>query len=196
MVRLEDKDPGPPLTILVSANRAGPDSTYKVTGFVRNDSSENYRAVGVNATFFDDQGFRHGPLDAHTSFLILRPGEQSPFSVTIPARRVESFLLHPEGEATGHESADVSLSQVWLTRDGLESVRIRGIATNPNPFKIKNVAVAGALHDASGQLVSLGTTYILQEDIEPGHSVPFDVRVKTQPYTSYRLYAQAERDWE
>jgi hypothetical protein len=83
-----------------------------------------------------------------------------------------------------------------MTRDGLDSVRIRGVATNPNPFKIKNVAVAGGLHDASGQMVSLGTTYVLQEDIEPGASVPFDVRVKTEPFTSYKLYAQAERDWE
>ena len=52
-----------------------------------------------------------------------------------------------------------------------------------------------ALLDAGGQIVSLGSAYVLQEDIAPGESVQFDVRVAKEPCVSYQLYGQAERDW-
>lgn len=196
MTRIEDKDPGPPLTILVSANRAGANSTYLVTGLVRNDSTETYEGIGVTATFFDDQNFRHGPLKADLPFLLLRPGESCPFSIEIAARRVVSFLLHPEGRATGRESVPVVLGNIAFYYDSAESVRIVGTVTNKNPYKIKNVAVAGVLKDAGGQIVSLGSTFVLEEDILPNAAVRFDLRIPRVSFARYELFAQAERDWE
>jgi hypothetical protein len=196
MQRLEDKDPGPPFTIEVSANRAGPESTYKVTGIMRNNGSETYEAIGLNATFYDDQGFEHGPKQANVPFLLLNPGEECPFSVEIAARSVEYFLLHPDGRPTGTESAPVVLGNLSLSYDSQESVRIVGVATNKNEFKIKNVVVAGVLIDASQQIVSLGSVYVLEEDIAPNASVRFELRIKREPFVRYRLYAQSERDWQ
>jgi hypothetical protein len=43
--------------------------------------------------------------------------------------------------------------------------------------------------------VSLGSTYVIEENITPGESVQFDVRVAEDAYVGYELYAQAERDW-
>jgi hypothetical protein len=196
MVRLKDTDPGPPLTILVSSNRAGANSTYKLTGIVRNNSTETFEAIRVNTTFYDDQNFRHGPLNADFPFLLLRPGEECPFSIEIAARRVVSFLLHPDGRATGRESASVVLSNLNLYYDSADSIRITGIATNRNEFKLKNVTVAGVLRDASDQIVSLGSTFVLQEDILPNAWVRFELRIPRTPFYRYQLYAQAERDWE
>jgi hypothetical protein len=196
MSRVEDTDPGPPLAILVSANRAGENSTYKVTGILRNDGTETYEAIGINATFFDDQGFHQGPLQAQVPFLLLRPGEESPFSVELAARRLQSFLLHPNGRPTGRESAAVELRNLNLSYSGTDSVRVTGTAVNVNAFKIKDIVAAVVLTDASGQIVSLGSAYVLQEDILPNGSVPFDVRVARVPFERYRVYAQAERDWE
>jgi hypothetical protein len=88
------------------------------------------------------------------------------------------------------------LSNLALANDGLESVRITGTATNRNQYKVKNVVISGVLLDASGQIVSIGSTYVLEEDIVPGASVSFTARIQRQPYSRYRLYAQAERDWE
>jgi hypothetical protein len=195
MERVRDEDPGPPLTILVSANRAEANSTYKVTGIMRNDTAETYEAIGIVATFFDDQDFRHGPLEADVPFLLLGPGEECPFSVELAARRVQAFLLHPNGRATGRRSAPVLIRNVSLTYS-TDSVRVTGTAINGNAFKIKNVAVAGVLTDASGQIVSLGSTYVLEEDIAANGSVGFDLRIERVPFLRYRLYAQAERDWE
>jgi hypothetical protein len=196
MIRLADEDPGPPFTILVSANRALENSVYKVTGIVRNDGTQTYEAIGVNATFFDDQGFRQGPLEADVPCLLLAPGQECPFSVELAARRIQAFLLHPDGRPTGTESTTVALSNLALSYDGAESVRITGIATNKDPFKIKDIVVAGVLRDAGDQIVSLGAAYVLQEDIEPNASVRFDLRIKRVPFARYQLYTQAERDWQ
>jgi hypothetical protein len=61
---------------------------------------------------------------------------------------------------------------------------------------VKNVAVAGVLLDASRQIVSVGSTFVLEEDIKPNASVRFDLRIDRVPFTRYWLYAQAERDWQ
>jgi LysM repeat protein len=217
--QIPDTDPGPPLAIEVSANRALQDllvaksETYQVTGIVRNDGDQTYALSAVHVTFFDASGFRgtyekfpgrgqtggewiwHGVTEADVACLLLAPGEEWPFSVQITAQDMASFLIHPDAEPTGRESGAVALSDVRLIDDGSGYVRITGTATNTNPFKVKNVTVSGVLVDASGQIVSLGSTYVLQENVEPGAAVAFDLRVAKEAYTSYHLYAQAERDW-
>jgi hypothetical protein len=193
---LPDKDPGPPFAITISANRALADSVYVVSGLVRNDGAETYEAIGINATFFDDEDFRHGPLNVRVPCTLLAAGESCPFVIETNLRRPVAVLLHPEGRPSKRESAPVALSGVRLTADGLDSARITGTATNENPFKVKNPVVTVVLVDAGGQMVSLGYTYVTVEDIEPGASVGFDLRVKLRPYASYRMVAQAERDWQ
>jgi hypothetical protein len=184
------------LAIDVSANRVGENSIYKVTGLLSNNTGDTYEAIGINATFFDDQGFRHGPIQVDVPFVLLGPGEVCPFSVEIPARRVQSFLLHPEGRPSRTESAPVALSSLSLSYEGAESVRVTGFATNKNEFMVKNVVVAGVLLDVHRQIVSMGSTYVLEEDIMPNTSVRFDLRIEHEPFSRYWLYAQAERDWQ
>jgi len=216
---LEDTDPGPPLAIEVSANRATQDPLveqsrhYLVTGVVRNDGDETYAVSAILATFFDAEGFRgtidqkirdgkvvsaewnwHGQTEAEFAALLLAPGEEWPFSVTITAQDMASFLLHPDAVATERESMPVQLSGVQLTDLGTY-LRISGTATNGNDVAVKNVTLSGALRDGSGQIVSIGSKYVLEEEIEPGDSVPFAVYIPAEPYVDYQLYAQAERDW-
>jgi hypothetical protein len=193
---LSDKDPGPPFAITINANRALGENAYLVSGLVRNDGAETYEAIGVIATFYDDEDFRHGPVSVRVPCTLLAAGESCPFAVETNLRRPVAVLLHPEGRPSKRESAPVALSGIRLTADGLDSVRITGTATNGNPFKVKNPVVTGVLVDASGQMISLGYTYVTVEDIEPGASVRFDLRVKLRPYASYRMVAQAERDWQ
>ena len=218
---LADDDPGPPLTIEVSANTATQDplversQTYVVTGIVRNDGDQTYAVSDILVTFYDADGFRgtftpairdgelvggewhwHGETEAEFAALLLAPGEEWPFSVAITAQDMASFLIHPDASATERQSLPVELSDVKVTTDSTGYLRIAGTATNVNDVAVKNVTVSAVLLDANGQIVSLGSTYVLQEDIEPGASVSFDLRVTKEPYVSYQLYAQAERDWE
>ena len=219
--QLEDTQPGPPFTIEVSANMATQDSLieasqiYKVTGLVRNDGDQAYAVSTIHITFYDAEGFRgtftpairdgkvvggewhwHGETEADFAALLLAPGEVWPFSVEITAQDMASFLIHADAAPTGRASAPVALSEIKQIDDGTGYVRITGVATNTSPFEVKNVTVAGALLDAGGQIVSVGSTYVLQEDIAPGASVGFDLRIERASFESYQLYAQAERDWE
>jgi hypothetical protein len=219
LTRLRDADPGPPFTIEISANRATQDPLveesyiYLVTGMVRNDSERTYTLDRINVTFFDGNGFRghfrpfpnrrsggewiwFGATEAECACVLLAPGEACPFSVEITAQDIVSFLVHPDAAPTGRESVPVALDNLNVTRDPSDYVRITGTASNTNPFDIKNVIVSGALLDDSGQMVSLGSGYVLQEDIGPGATVPFDLRVPYKPYVDYQLYSQAERDWK
>jgi LysM repeat protein len=215
---LPDRDPGPPFTIEVSANRAKQDplveksQIYQITGIVRNDGDQTYAVSAIHVTFFDAEGFRgsfrkfpqpwetggewiwQGRTEADIASLLLAPGEEWPFSVAIRAQDMALFLIHPDAVPTGRESASVELSGVQVVDGGANHVRITGTATNGNPFVIKNVTVSGVLLDASGQILSIGSKYVLQEEIAPGASVRFDVRIEKEPYAQYRLYAQAERD--
>ena len=193
---LPDTDPGPPFAIAVDANRAVGANAYLVSGWVRNDGPDTYEAINVLATFYSDDGFRYGPVDVRVPCTLLAPGESCPFIVETSMRRPVSVYLHPEGRRTKRESVPMALSGIRLTADGLSSVRITGVATSEQPFKLKNPIVIGVLLDASGQMVSLGYTFVTVEDIEPGASVPFDLRVESKPYASYRTYVQAERDWQ
>ena len=165
-------------------------------------------------TIFDAAGFRgsfyrfpqtwltggewvwHGRTEADLGYLLLAPGEECPFSVQITAQNMASFLIHADAVPTTRESAAVELSKVQISTDSTGYVRITGTATNTNAFKTKNVTVAGTLLDANEQILSVGSTYVLQEDIEPGASVTFDLRIAKEAFSSYRLYAQTERDWE
>ena len=102
----------------------------------------------------------------------------------------------PQGRPTDRQSAPMVLGNLSWSYAGADNVRITGTATNKNEFKVKNVVIAGVLKDASGQIVSLGETYVLEEDIAPNAWVRFDVRIKHEPFYRYQLYAQAERDWQ
>jgi hypothetical protein len=220
LTQIEDTAPGPPFTIAISANTATQDplveksSRFKITGLVRNDGSQTYDVSAIRVTFYDAEGFRgtfvpairdgkvvggewlwHGQTEAEFACLLLAPGEECPFMIEITAQNMASFLIHPDAMPTERESAPVELSDVRLVDEGTEYLRISGTATNVNPFKVKNVTVSGVLFDASGQIVSLGWVYGLQEDIAPGASVRFDVRIEKESYARYQLYAQAERNW-
>ena len=45
--------------------------------------------------------------------------------------------------------------------------------------------VAGVLLDEQDKIVRLGSTYVLQENIEPGASVPFDLRIIVDKQVSH-----------
>jgi hypothetical protein len=219
--QVKDTNPGPPFTIEVSANRAAQDPLveasriYKITGTVRNDGDQTYAVSDILVTFYDATGFRgtfqpairdgkivggewhwHGETEAEFGALLLAPGEEWPFSVAIVGQDMASFLVHPDAAPTERESVPVKVSDVRLVDEGTGYLRISGTATNVSSLKAKNVTISGVLLDANGQIVSIGSVYVLQEDIEPGASVPFDVRIEQEAYASYQLYAQAERDWD
>jgi hypothetical protein len=220
LTQIEDTDPGPPFTIEISGNTATQDpivadsQRYRITGLARNDGDQTYAVSALHVTLYDPDGFRgtftpairdgklvggewdwHNELDAEFAALLLAPGEVWPFDIEITAQNVASFLIHPDAVATERQSMAVDLGNVKILQTSTDFIRITGTATNNGLYKAKNVTVTGVLLDTNGQMVSVGSVYVLQENIEPGASISFDLRIEQEAFASYQLYAQAERDW-
>jgi len=216
LTRIEDTDPGPPFTILVSTIRVEEDGKYKVTGTVRNDGSEICGGIGVIATFYEEEKPCYerqvsgppgrgqpgdetvtvcdpnwfGPVKVYAACTLLEPGTECPFSLEIYARDYVAYHLHPEGTPVEYrQPASLVVSGVNVSNDGIGNVRITGTATNENAFAVRDVNIAGTLLDAGGQIVSLGSTLVLG-NIEPGASVAFDLRIEYKPYSQYELFVQ------
>jgi hypothetical protein len=217
LTRIEDPDPAPPLTILVSAVRVAQNGYYKVTGTVRNDSPDTYGGVGVVAIFYEEatpcserevtrrrwDGTEetvieevcdynwHGPVKVYAACMSLEPGAECPFSLEIYPEDYVSYLLHPEGTPVEYrQPASLALSNLNAYNNGLGYVRITGTATNGNPFTVRDANIAGTLIDANGQIVSVGSI-IVPGEIAPGASVDFDLRIEYASYVRYQLSAQA-----
>jgi hypothetical protein len=219
--RIPDTDPAPPLTILVSAVQIKENGYYKLTGTVRNDSSDTYGGVGVVATFYEadpppcsegqvtrrgpggseeiitveicDYNW-HGPVKAYAACMLLEPGAECPFSLEIYPEDYVSYLLHPEGAPVQYrQPAPLGLSNLNVHNNGLGYVRITGTATNANAFSVWDAHIAGTLMNSAGQIVSVGSI-VVPGEIAPGASVVFDMRIEYTPYATYELHAQATQN--
>jgi hypothetical protein len=188
--RIPDTDPAPPLTILVDAIRIEADGYYKITGSVRNDGSEAYEGIGVHASFLDDRGWGYGPVEVYCPCRLAEPGAECPFSLKAFPHNYVAYRLHPLGQpVVYHQSASLTLGALDVSNDAIGNVRITGTATNANAFTVSNAIVAGTLIDDAGQVVSVGSTWLLG-DILPGGSMSFDLRIEYEPYARYQLSAQ------
>jgi hypothetical protein len=218
LTRIEDTDPGPPFTILVSAIRIKENGYYQVTGKVRNDGSKVYGGVGIGATFFTElecgkhhtsQGKSkrgqpgsgsveygcdpnwHRTGKVYAACQLLGPGAECPFSLEIYPGDYVSYHLHPDATPVEYrQPAPLILSNLSVDNGWLGKVRITGTATNENPFGVRDANIAGTLIDAAGHIASVGMT-IVPGEIAPGAGVSFDLHIEQAPYAHYELQAQA-----
>jgi hypothetical protein len=196
LTRLEDTDPGPPLTVQVSTVRLKQNGHYKLTGTLRNDSTEIYGGVGVIATFFTDAPppNHHGPVEVYATCSLLAPGEACPFSLEIYPRDYTAYHLHPKGAPVEyHLPASLALSGLSVHNDNSGYVHITGTATNSNPFAVRDAYIFGMLIDDEGHIASVGMT-VAPGQITPGASVAFDLRIERAPYVRYEVQAQATQN--
>jgi hypothetical protein len=191
--RIPNGDPGPPLAITVDTLRVKEDGSFRLAGRLRNDGEETYQAVGVVASFVDDQGIEHGPVHVFAPCPYLEPGTTCPFSLEIYGRDYVAYRLQPTGALAGYgQPATLTLSGVTVANDGIGNVRFTGTVTNENPFAVGRATIGGALIDGGGGVLSAGSTLVLGE-LAPGESRSFDLRVEYVPYDHYRLTAQGEQ---
>jgi hypothetical protein len=191
LIRIPEGGPRPPFTLSTSTIRIEEDGKYKLTGTVRNDGSETYEAITVDCTFYDEHDHRFGPIAVHSPCMFLEPGAECPFSLEINPQKFVSYLLGVTGRPVeNRQPAAVVLSGVGVSHDGIGNARISGALVNGNGFPVKDVTIAGTLIDTNGEIVSVGSTLVLDE-IAPGASRAFDLRIEYKPYSRYQLYAQA-----
>ncbi|MBN1247813.1 MAG: hypothetical protein JXC32_09155 [Anaerolineae bacterium] len=191
LVIRDDETPAPPLIVTVSANREFPGYNFLITGLVRNGGSENYAGLDIIGTFFRADGSRHGPIEVNLQCPVLAPGDACPFRIDANAKGLTEVMLHPEGYPTTRATAEVNVTNIRTSLDGIGYVHITGSATNPNPVPVWDITLNGTLVDATGAIVSLGTD-VLVGSLAAGATATFDVPVRYQPYTQYQLFVYAE----
>ena len=163
-------------------------------GMVHNDSAETYEGAGVHASFVDDEGRGHGPVDVFCPAPFLLPDAECPFALEIYGTDYVACRLHPRGfPAVSGQPAPLAVRVISVSSDVGGDVRITGVAANENPFGVKRGTIVGMLLDREGQVVGLGWT-LLFDDLAAGASEPFDLRIDYQPYSRYRVYGQGARD--
>lgn len=217
MTRIDDPDPAPPLTILVSSILIKGDGYYRLAGTVRNDGSETYGGIGVIATFYENanvctqrevtrrgrDGIErtmtvedcdynwHGPVKVYAACQLLEPGAECPFSLEIYPRDYVSYMLHPEGTPVDYRHpAPLAVSDLNIVNNGLGYLRITGRVSNNNPFVVRDANIAATLTNAAGQIVNVGSM-LLPGEMEAGASKSFDLRVEHVLYSYYNVDAQA-----
>lgn len=125
---------------------------------------------------------------------LLPPGATCPFSLEIYPRDYVSYHLHPDASPVEYrQPVPLDLSNLRVRSDGVGHVRTTGIATNENPFAVRDANIAGTLIDAHGQIASVGWT-IVPGEIAPGASVDFDLRIDHAHYARYELHAEATQN--
>jgi len=190
---MEDADPAPPLTILVSSVRlkgeGGPSSNWHIVGIIRNDGTEIYGGIDIAATFFDTNGYRHRVADVECACRLLVPGATCPFSLEIFAGDFVKYKLHPEGTPVQYrQPLSLKTSRVNVSNDGIGNVHITGVVRNEYTVAVQQVLISGELIDANGQVVNLNSTALLG-DLEAGAEASFNLRIEYEPYATYRLTA-------
>jgi hypothetical protein len=187
---------------------------------VRNDSSETYGGVGVIATFYEEatpcsehqvthrnpDGSEeivtvedcdynwHGPVKVYASCQLLLPGAQCPFSLEIYPEDYVSYMLHVQGTPVQYrQPASLVVNGVNVNNNSFGYVRITGTATNANPFTVRDANIVVTLLGSGGEIVTVGSM-VVPGEIAPGASVAFDLRMEYEPYTEYRLTAEATQN--
>jgi hypothetical protein len=184
-------DPGPPITVQISANHLLEGHTYRLSGTIRNDSDENYTGLSVIATFFLESGNRYGPIHESVKCLFLAPGATCPFVIKATTKFVTGVILHTTGRPTPRTPLAPEYWGVGYRIDSIGYVHITGTVHNQYTIPARHVTVVGSLVNAQGEIVNVNST-ILLDAIPPGGTAPFEINVKYVPFRSVNITTNGE----
>ncbi len=184
-------DPGPPLSVEISANHLLDGNMHRVSGTIHNDSDETYTGLGVIATFFMDNGKRYGPVDANVKCLLLAPGASCPFIVQATSKNLAEVILHVTGYTTPRTPLSPEFWGVHYSINSIGYVHVTGTVHNQYAIPARHLTVVGSLINAQGAIVNVNAT-ILLDALPPGGTSSFDIHLKYAPFRTINITTQAE----
>lgn len=163
----------------------------RVVGEVRSDLASNAGLVQVVATFYDANGKVWRASQAYTLLNVLRPGQRSPFVLTVGgASQIASasFLVRAVA-TTAAPRGDLAVLNSSAAVQG-EALVIGGQVRNNGATAASNVQVVASLYDAGGEIVNAATS--TRAPLAAGATAPFQIvfPAQWQGYTSYELQVQ------
>jgi hypothetical protein len=184
-------DPGPPISVEVSANQLLEGYRYRISGILRNESNENYTGLGVITTVFLESGNRYGPIHTNVKCLFLAPGATCPFVVEAVTKFATGVSIHVSGHPTPRTPLAPEYWGVGYTIDRIGYIHITGIVHNQYAVPAKHITVVGSLVNVEGEIVNVNSTIIL-EQLAPSETASFEINMKYVPFRSIQIVTQGE----
>ncbi len=194
LARIPDVDPAPPLTITVDGVRLADGGTYEIAGSIRNDGTQTYEDIGIEATFYTTDPWHYGPFDAALNSYTLAPGQSCAFVVQAYARDYTGYRLHAGGspvKAWTGSSAPLTVVDAHVVDQTAGLVHLAGVVRNDTGSTVGNARVSGQLVDAGGVVTSIDTTVVVGT-LAPGAETGFDVRVPAAAYATFVVTAEGD----
>jgi hypothetical protein len=170
------------------SNSGGLGSIPVVVGEVRNnlpDDVVNY--VQIVGTFYDSSGVLIDTDYTYTALDKLRPGEKSPFKLTVSdqsvAERIDNYTLAVNWEPVNALPSSIADATVLRIEQGeqrlndLGRYQIVGAVVNGGTGLTNFVEVVATLYDEAGKIIGVETTFTEPSDLAAGQSAPFEITV-------------------
>lgn len=150
---------------------------YQVVGEAQNVGDSNAQFVMFTATWYSSSGHVVGTQFSFALLDILRPGEKSPFLITLLDENVEAEKVRIQwtwNETTKDPLRDVSVRDINANYDtDLRCLRIQGEVENRGSHSAEYVMIILTGYNDEGDVVAAGFTFTTLNTVAPGGLSPF-----------------------
>ena len=168
-------------------------NTVHVVGLVRNTGPTHVKTVRAIAAFYDTSGFLRAVETGYAWHSIVRPGETSPFGMTLYRNweGIDHWSFWPAGYRTEDvppEGLVVEAITIEHHDDGQTSVR--GQVVNQGTVPLTGVRVVAVGSD-DGEIRTFGRTSI-DGTFGPQAAAPFEIQLPTEEATTFEVDVQGK----
>jgi hypothetical protein len=172
---------GPPVEILQSVAYTDTLGTHRIMGLLTNTGDQALTFVEIVASIFDSDGKFVGSETAFAATDFLLPGDVVPFDVPFFAGKVASYDLEMQFSEADADDV-VNLCRDFEVSDaahgaGLFGYEIIGAITNACSDTVQYVKAVAAVYDAERNLIGVGFTYAVLDELEAGATMPCQLRL-------------------
>jgi hypothetical protein len=163
---------------LLSDNRFIDDfEQLTIAGEVRNDSNLEVGHTKITVTFYNQAGLTIGATQGQTLLKVIRPGETSPFLITLP--RPDGMVSHSLAATARPVSptlpAQLAIVEVRRFEDEAGFFHIKGTVENQGTTTAKRVKIAATIYNRDGRVINIGFTSPQPANLAPGDRANYDI---------------------
>ena len=174
---------------------------FHIIGEANNTSASPQGLVKISSNLYDSSNNLIGNASTYSSVETLRPGELSPFSISISKNEQTNNISYYELSATSQPSqgkpAFLSLSTNNIYLDNKKNPHITGKILNHGTSPQPLVKVIGTFYNNLSQVVLTNTTFVKSENLSQGQPAQFDIEInKNQtksPIAFFSLSAESQQ---
>jgi hypothetical protein len=154
---------------------------FHIIGEVNNTSNDPQNQVKINSALYDSFKNTIGNASSKSYIETLRPGELSPFSITVNKPEQVKNTAHYELTVTSQTSQEkpaylsLNINNTYL--DNNKNPHIAGKITNKGTLPVSSMKVIGTLYNNLSQVIGTNITNINSKNLSQGQSAQFDIEI-------------------